>query len=391
MVSVEDILSEFKEAFEKKHEYAKAWKERTGGKVVGFFCTYFPEEIVYATDKVLSVRICPGHSIESMGVVEPYIYSMFCPLSRDCCAQGFLGIYDYLDGVCIGQSCLHIRQAYNAWVNYMKEHRGKSYEFTYYIYVPHGIQNPPAVPYMATELAVFKRAFEKWIGKTLSDTDVDRGIVLMNKMRQLLTKLYEYRKSENPPITGTEALYIVLAAMLTDKREYVEKLEKLIEMLPSRKLDRSIGFRLMTLSSMNDFVEFIEKVEGLGSTVVVDEQCTGARYFMGEVPPMADRMKALAERYVSRRIPCPSKDWPERWRLAHVKNMAKEWKVQGALYLQYKFCDPHELDVVAVGDALREMGIPMYFLELDVTVPWGQFRTRIEAFFEALGGIEELF
>ncbi|RLF16039.1 MAG: benzoyl-CoA reductase [Thermoprotei archaeon] len=391
MVNADEILNEFKEVVEKRHEYAKAWKERTNGKVVGYFCTYTPEEIFYAADNILPVRVAPGHALEGMGVVEPYIYSMFCPLCRDCCAQGFLGRYDYLDGICIGQSCIHMRQAFNAWRHYMKEDRGKDYEFKYYIYVPHGVQNPPAVPYMAAEVAEFKRAVEKWIGKTLTDADMDKGIKIMNRTRQLLTQLYEFRKRDDPPITGTEALYTVLAAMYMDKREYNDKLEQLVKLLPDRKLDRQTGFRLMTLSSLNDHVDFIHKVEELGSTVVIDEQCTGIRYFWGEVPEKPDRMMAIAERYILKRIPCPAKDWPERWRLEHVKRLAKEWNVKGALYLQYKFCDPHELDVVAVRDALNEMGIPMYFLELDVTVPWGQFRTRVEAFFEALGGIEELF
>ncbi|MCX8204533.1 MAG: 2-hydroxyacyl-CoA dehydratase [Candidatus Nezhaarchaeota archaeon] len=392
MTSAEDLLAEFKEVVEKRHEYAKAWKERTNGKVVGFFCTYVPEEIFYAVDKVLPVRIAPGHSLEGMSVVEPYIYSMFCPLCRDCCAQGFLGHYDYLDGICIGQSCIHMRQAFNAWKFFMKPDRGKEYEFAYYIYVPHGVQNPPAVPYMAAEVGEFKRAVEKWVGREIVDADVDKGIKIMNKARRLLARLYELRKREEPPITGTEALYVTLAAQYSDKREYVDKLEKLVKLLPDRRLERQVGFRLMTLSSFNDFVDFIDKVEGLGSTVVVDEQCSGFRYFWGEVDEKSpDRAMAIAERYILKRVPCPAKDWPERWRLEHIMRLAKEWKVQGALYLQYKFCDPHELDVVAVRDALSEAKIPMYFLELDVTVPWGQFRTRVEAFFEALGGIEELF
>jgi len=391
MVSAEDLLAEFKEVVEKRHEYAKAWKERTKGKVVGYFCSYTPEEIFYAVGNVLPVRVAPGHSLEALSVVEPYIYSMYCPLCRDCCAQGFLGNYDYLDGICIGQSCIHMRQAFSAWKYYMQPDRGKSYEFAYYIYVPHGVQNPPAVPYMAAEVAEFKRAVEKWLGRRITDADVDEGIKVMNRMRQLLTQLYELRKRDDPPITGAEALYVTLAAIYSDKREYVERLERLLKLLPERKLDRRTGFRLMTLSSYNDFTDFIEKVEGLGSTVVVDDQCSGLRYFWGEVEPEPDRSMAIAKRYVLRRIPCPAKDWPERWRFEHIRRLAKEWRVQGALYLYYKFCDPHEFELVAAREMLREMGIHMYPLELDVTVPWGQFRTRVEAFLEALGGIEELF
>jgi len=43
-------FEQFREWYENRHEYQKDWKKRTGGKMVGFFCTYAPEEIHYAFD-----------------------------------------------------------------------------------------------------------------------------------------------------------------------------------------------------------------------------------------------------------------------------------------------------------------------------------------------------
>ena len=56
-----------------------------------------------------------------------------------------------------------------------------------------------------------------------------------------------------------------------------------------------------------------------------------------------------------------------------------------------KFCHPHQTDHAFFSDTFKEEGIPILFLEFDVTVPWGQFRTRVEAFLETLTGLEELF
>ena len=58
--------------------------------------------------------------------------------------------------------------------------------------------------------------------------------------------------------------------------------------------------------------------------------------------------------------------------------------------MQQKFCDPHELDYVAIQKALDDAGIPTLFLEFDVTVPIGQFKIRVEAFLEMIGE-EDLF
>jgi benzoyl-CoA reductase subunit C len=49
---------------------------------------------------------------------------------------------------------------------------------------------------------------------------------------------------------------------------------------------------------------------------------------------------------------------------------------------QQKFCDPHEFDIPSVQKAFKENNIPTVVLEFDVTIPFGQFRTRIEAFLE---------
>ena len=56
---------------------------------------------------------------------------------------------------------------------------------------------------------------------------------------------------------------------------------------------------------------------------------------------------AIADRYVDRPA-CPTKDWPERTRIPHVLALAKDCDVQGAIVIQQKFCDPHELDIPAI-------------------------------------------
>jgi benzoyl-CoA reductase subunit C len=70
--------------------------------------------------------------------------------------------------------------------------------------------------------------------------------------------------------------------------------------------------------------------------------------------------------------------------------LAKDYNVQGAILLQQKFCDPHELDIPALRKSFQEADIPTLFLELDVTVPVGQFKIRSEAFLEMLRE-EDLF
>ena len=62
---------DFKALVEKRHEYAQAWKVKTGGKVLGWYEPYFPEEVAYAAG-VLPVRILARH--EPDDVADKWIY-----------------------------------------------------------------------------------------------------------------------------------------------------------------------------------------------------------------------------------------------------------------------------------------------------------------------------
>jgi benzoyl-CoA reductase subunit C len=100
-------------------------------------------------------------------------------------------------------------------------------------------------------------------------------------------------------------------------------------------------------------------------------------------------MQNITNRYIDRPA-CPTKDWEERTRFSHIMNLAKDFKVDGVILIQQKFCDPHECDMVPLKELLNNNGYPTLFLEFDVTVPVGQMRIRVEAFLEMLG-VEELF
>lgn len=373
------LFDQFRDWYKNRHDYAQEWKERTGGKVIGFFCTYVPEEILYAAD-ILPVRILGSH--EPQDVTEPHIFAMFCPFCRDCLAQGLKGRFDYLNGIMIAQSCLHIRQAYTSWDIHIPT------DYSYYLPHPMHVQSPHAVPYLREELVKFKASIEEWIGRTITDDDLKRGIEIMNTNRRLLKQVYELRKSSNPPLTGLEAMYMVVSSQTTDKRDHNKALESLLQNLQSRDIGDP-GERLMILGSEDDDTEFISMVEDLGATFVTDDHCTGTRYFQEEVDLTGDPLTAIAERYI-KRVPCPSKDWPQRRRLNHIVQMAEDYGVQGAILIQQKFCDPHELDIPKIKETLEEKGISTLFLELDVTVPIGQFKTRVEAFLEIIRE-EDLF
>ncbi len=374
-------MDRFKKWYEERHEYAKEWKKRKNGKVIGYFCTYLPEEILYAAN-ILPVRILGSH--EPQSVTEPHIFGMFCPFCRDCLAQGLKGRYDYLDGIVIAQSCLHIRQAYSSWTLHV------GVDYNYYIPMPSNVQSRHAYKFLEYELMEFKKSLERWLGYKIEEEKIKEGIKVVNENRRLLKEIYNLRKNHPPPISGLEAMYMVVSSQLVDKREHNRELEKIKKEKKKEKKEESEKIRLLIVGSENDDTQFVKMVEELDAVFVIDDHCTGSRYFWEEVEEGGEVFSSLAKRYVDR-VPCPSKDWPERRRVKHILDLAQKYNAQGAILVQQKFCDPHELDIPVLRKELEKNNVHTLVLEFDVTVPVGQFKTRVEAFLEEMSMGEELF
>ena len=203
-----------------------------------------------------------------------------------------------------------------------------------------------------------------------------------------MRQAFETRKRDNPPLTGLEVMYLRVSSQWIDKRQHNRVLEDVLEKeLPTRDLRLGGQIRLMILNSEDGDTEFVKMVESLDATFVIDDHCTGSRYFWNEVLPAADRLTAIAASYVDR-LAYPCKDWPLSRRLDHLLKRVKDWRVQGAIIIQQKFCDPPELDIPSLRQALDGVGVPSLILEPELSL--GQSKIRVAAFLEMLRP-EDLF
>ncbi len=378
------VFSQFKSWYGDRHGYARDWLTRhqmQGGQVVATMCTYVPEEILIAAH-MLPVRVLGAHQVQN--VAEPHIFSMFCPFSRDSLAQGLLGRYDYCTGVVLAQSCLHYRQTYTSWRDHVATVR-----WDYYLPMPNEVQSPFARARHREEVQAFRTHVEAQRGAAIADRELQAAVELVNENRRLLRQLFELRRQPEPPLSGAEALYASLTAQFVDKAEHNQALRQVLNALSGTPRSRTTGVRLMTIGSENDDLGFMEMIESLRATIVIDDQCSGTRNFWNQARAHANPIAAIADRYCARPA-CPTKDFPLHTRFEHVLGLAREYDVQAAIFLQQKFCDPHEGDYPELKRYLEEHGIPTLFLEFDITNPIGPFRTRIEAFLETLAE-EDLF
>jgi len=360
-----------------QNRHVDAWK-RQGKKVVGFVCSYLPEEILYAME-ILPYRIT-GKGAQDTSHADSYLTRVNCSFARACLELGFTGRYGFLDGAVWINGCDHIRRCYDNW-------RAKiPFAFMYMLPVPHKI-SPQARRWYGEEVLRFQRAVEDHFGVKLSPERLAEAVSTYNETRSLLRRLYDLRTAELPPFTGAEVLTILSAASSMPRAEYNRILRDLLEEAKARSAgapDRRV--RLLVAGSLMDDVDFIANVEDLGAIVVTDALCFGARSFWNPTDESGDLLENLIDRYYEH-PPCPRMTGAYPQRLAFLREQIERAGVEGVILQHIKFCDLHGTDNALLKRDLERDGIPVMELERQYgpLADAGRIRTRVQAFLERIG------
>ena len=363
---------DFKELIDKRHEYAKVWKDRTGGKVLGWFEPYFPEEIAYAAG-MLPVRILARHEVDDIS--DKYLYGACYP-ARDMVNQFLKGRYDYVDALVNVEGCQWMYNAFEVIMN------NKSDLFCHYLFLPDYTDALTSKAVTKTEFGVLIDRLKQWTGKTVTDADLDNAIEIYNQNRTLLRRINELRRADNPVITGSEMMNLIIADQVMDKAEMNVIMEDLLQQLAKRDPgpDR---IRLMIVGSETWDSGLEELVEAHGANVVIDELDNGSSYYWNNVLPQEDRLMSLALRYLSRPHSA-LKDNNYRRRPQHIFELAEDFSVDGVLLEKQIYCHSHGSDMYAVWKILRERYIPFHYFERGNMLPEDETAARLESFLSML-------
>jgi len=368
-------LEPFRNLFLTRHDVAKRWKKQ-GKPVVGWTCTYTPEEIIYAAN-ALPIRVLG--SLERTTLADAYLPQNVCSFCRSCFDQALRGKYNYLDGYIVSNTCDNCGMMYDMWKYRVKV------PYFYFINTPH-TKGKKAHDFFHEEAKRLKQSLENDFKIGISKESLKNTIKIYNENRVLLKKVYDLRKKNPPFISGVEALEIVLSSMLTSKEEHNKLLEQLLSQIENRTDIPKIGTRLLVTGSVMDNTEVMKIIEDKGGNVVADDLCTGSRYFWDLTHPTADPLHAIADRYLDK-IPCPFTVHSED-RFQHTLKMAKEYNVEGAIIFVLKFCDTHSFDAPILMEELKSQGLPVLYLEWEHAMSGlAGLKTRIEAFIEMIRGV----
>ena len=354
-----------------------------GKKVIGYFCCFVPDEIITAFD-MIPYRI-QGSQNEPIDQADAFIETTSCPFARSCLNLALKGSYDFLDGFVAPHSCDTIERMYQIW------RQNKPSSFNHMINVPH-MMGPSSEDFYRKELEYFIKAVEKWSGIKLDKEKLKDTVRLYNKRRDILRKLYELRKVNPPLVSGAEVTKVLVAGMGIPATEHIELVKQFIfEVKTSRQSHIKNIPRIFIWGNELDDVAFIKLIEDSGAWVVMDDLCTGTRFFWDDVPETDDPLDGIVTRYLSTHCPRSNvpgtgtrdEDLGNRYR--HIKNFAKDWDVDAAIFYIVRYCDTCELEGPDLVEYLKSLNLPVLMIEDDYsTSTIGQLRTRIQAFLEMI-------
>jgi bzd-type benzoyl-CoA reductase N subunit len=374
-LSVLDRFRELNESFPKTAQILE--HKKRGGKVIGWLCTYVPEEIIHAAG-ALPIRII-GYSHEAnLDDANAHLYINNCTFSRSCLQLGLEGQYDFLDGVVGGSTCDGARRLFDVWRQYVGT------PFHHVMTVPRKFtENAHQLYY--SEVLQFKKHLEEHLNVAITDEALLKSTILLNESRGLLHSLYELRKRDKPPISGAETLEVLNAAYRMPKEIFNLWLGELIEELKSSDKAFTGRARVMLVGSVLTNPEFVKSIEDQGALVVTDELCTSTRYW-GDIVVIDGRrpiLESISRRYLNN-FPC-ARMYPSDERFNRIIDYARAFKVDGVISEIVRYCVPYAHDLPLLTDRLSEKGIPTLALDVEYgTAGSGQVATRVQAFLEML-------
>ena len=227
----------------------------------------------------------------------------------------------------------------------------------------------------------------RFAGRRITDQALRDSVVLYNKNRELLRKLYDIRRKKPGVLRAKDVLAIVQASMVMPKEEHTQLLEKLLPQLQARRV-RSEGKVKLFLSGQMcaaPKTDLLDIIEDAGGIIVDDDLYTGYRYFASDTPVNGNPIHGLVTRYLANFPPNPSRWDPDNDLGQYITNAAQKSKSQGAIILNAKHCELHNWYCMHIRRMLTKAGIPRLMIETQhETVSLGPERTRIEAFIEMI-------
>ena len=371
-------------------------KAKADGKyAIGYTC-YFMPEVLLDLPGCFSVRL-RAPRCTSPDIATYYMSARVCHYARSLLERALEGGFNFLDAQMATETCTgtcrfqeHLQQKHLDSVKDMRIINNDNF-FCEFSDVPFK-NNENGYAHFREQLRahVLQPLHEK-LGIDVSDEAIMKTIERHNEVCRLINEIGDYRKLDNPTITGYEFHVINLVTLVCPKELILPYLRETAEELKTREPDMKWPFRckVVLAGSENDDPDFTKLIESCGAEVVCDRYCYGAveSRIPIEIKEGDDPLYVIARHYLETSN-CP-RFMPQdemRARKRRIAELAKEYHADGVIVASNKFCEYWSYERVIDTVVLpRDFGLPVCSIEKEyINSASGQLRTRFQAFVESV-------
>ena len=358
-----------------------------GGLAMGYTCFHIPE-VLLNVDNCFSVRLRAPNT-GSIDIATYYMSNYTCEYARALLERAIEGGYQFLDALIGVDACSMMNRSMehfeilhvNDKPNFFVTHADMPYKITDYTLESYVKQ---------MRLRVLDRMTEVF-GVDTSDAAIRKAVEEHNEVCRIISEIREMRKADNPVITGYEFHVLNLVTYCCPKALILPYLRETLAELKVRKPDKKSPFRarVAIVGSEIDDPSLTKLIEGCGALVVSDRYCFGSTPGR-EVIELTDDEDALTQicRHYMEVSECARYISDEKvlQRRVTADRLAKEFKAEGMIYEQMKYCDYWGFERALVSHVMHdEYGWPVLSIDrLYNNGNSGQLRTRVQAFVESL-------
>lgn len=332
----------------------KKWRAG-GGKVVGHFQVYFPEEIAHACG-MLPVRIRGGQAdgVQASQHFGSYLCSILkTSLDLALCKHVELDLF-VTHPICDGA-----RNLAGIW--------GRN--FPYKAQVLHLPQNPnskAAAPFLRNEYARLAEDIVAAGGRKMTEQALRNSIEVYNKSRRLMRDLYRIRRTAPWKLGADESMALIGMAGTLPREEFNALMEAVLPMIDARPAREQDKMRVVFEGGFCEVPPFdLLQAVSRSCYVVDDDLFVGLRWLLGDVSTEGDPLANLAAAYIHDSSYSPVQHDNAKPKEKMLLKRVRASNAEAVILAAAKMCEPGLDEQVAYSKALDAANIPYFISEFE--------------------------
>lgn len=352
----------------------RQWRE-AGGKVLGHFQVYFPEELAHAAGWLpVKVRGAPIDRREADSKFGSYLCSIL-KSSMELALTGTLEV----DMFVTHPICDAARNLAGIWGRNLPEPAR-------ILYLPQNPNSAFAGEYLTEEYRRVQREIEEIDGVKVTDEMLAASIDVFDENRRLLRELYDIKRKTPWLLSIDEAYVLVSVGGMITREEHNELLSHLLPLIHERDLHKQDKIRIVFEGGFCEQppLDLLRAISHF-CYVVDDDLLIGLRWILEDVGHEAPPLEALADAYLNKSSYSPVQHDLRKPKEHMLLERVRGAQAEAVIISAAKMCEPGLDEQVAYSQGLDAEGIPYFLTEFEERMTsFDHLQIQLETFVENL-------